>query len=179
MFPTKRQDQNWKGWYSKVFKNQTEEHLVNLCESNKFETQVIFPYSLHSYINQLAIILFPVQSMGNIKFKMTCYRVAADGCICREILIINVCWVSQSVIYQVLNVSAWWCVFFFKFNKEIISHCKKIRIVLLQVKDLIKIIIKFRPKNILYTFVRWTKHSFLRAQNVGHIVWKYSKKELI
>ena len=45
------------------------------------------------------------------------------------------------------------CVFL-KFNKEIISHCKKIRIVLLQVKDLIKIIIKFRPKNILYTSVR-------------------------
>ena len=79
IFPTKREDQNLKGCYSKVLKNQTEEHLVNLCESNKFETQVILPHSLHSYINELARILFPVQSMGNIKFKMTCYRVAADG----------------------------------------------------------------------------------------------------
>ena len=111
MFPTKRQDQNWNRWYSKVFKNQTEEHLVNLWESNKFETQVIIPHSLHNYNNELARISFPAQSMGNIIFKMTCYRVAADGCICMEILIINVCWVSQSVIYQVLNVSAWWCVF--------------------------------------------------------------------
>ena len=111
MFPTKRQDQNWNRWYSKVFKNQTEEHLVNLCKSNKFETQVILPHSLHSYNNELARILFPVQSMGKIKFKMTCNRVAADGCICIEILIINVCCVSQSVIYQVLYVSARWCFF--------------------------------------------------------------------
>ena len=111
MFPTKRQDQNWNRWYSKVFKNQTEEHLVNLCKSNKFETQVILPHSLHSYNNELARILFPVQSMGKIKLKMTCNRVAADGCICIEILIINVCCVSQSVIYQVLYVSARWCVF--------------------------------------------------------------------
>ena len=37
----KRQE-NWTGMYSKGLKNQIGQHLVNLCESNKLETQVVF-----------------------------------------------------------------------------------------------------------------------------------------
>ena len=37
----KRQE-NWTGMYSKGLMNQIGQHLVNLCESNKLETQVVF-----------------------------------------------------------------------------------------------------------------------------------------
>ena len=38
--PTKRQEENYIGRYSKGLSNQNGEHLVNLYESNNFETQV-------------------------------------------------------------------------------------------------------------------------------------------
>ena len=43
--PAKRQEENWKGRYSKGLKNQNGKYLEKLCESNNLETQVIFPYS--------------------------------------------------------------------------------------------------------------------------------------
>ena len=39
---TKRREENCTGSYSSGLKNQHEEHLANLCESNILETQVIF-----------------------------------------------------------------------------------------------------------------------------------------
>ena len=36
----KRQEENYTGKYSKGLRHQNGEHLVNLCESNNFETQV-------------------------------------------------------------------------------------------------------------------------------------------
>ena len=55
----KRQDENCTGSYSEGVRDQNVEHLVNLCESNNLETQVIFSYS------ELARILFPVKSTNN------------------------------------------------------------------------------------------------------------------
>ena len=43
--PTKRQEENYTGSYSKGLKNQNGEYLVNTYESNKLDTQVISFYS--------------------------------------------------------------------------------------------------------------------------------------
>ena len=37
----KRREKNFTGRYSRVLRNQNEEHSVNLCESNIIEMQVI------------------------------------------------------------------------------------------------------------------------------------------
>ena len=39
---SKRQEKNCPGNYSRRLRNQNGEHLVNLCESDILETQVIF-----------------------------------------------------------------------------------------------------------------------------------------
>ena len=89
--PAKRQEQIWKGWYSKGFRNKNEKHPVNICESNNFEKQVILPHSLYGFNSELARTLFSVESTGNIKFKMTCDRVTGDRCIWEEKPLINAC----------------------------------------------------------------------------------------
>ena len=63
--------------YSRGLRNQNGQQLVNLCESNILETQVIF----HIYRSQLASrTLFPVKS--SIQNKVTHHRVeVGDGCI--------------------------------------------------------------------------------------------------
>ena len=75
-------------------RNQNEEHFVNLCESNILETKVP---------SGLAWTLFPVESTSKVKIKITHHRVIGDGCIWEGISLINACWVSQSVFYQVLQ----------------------------------------------------------------------------
>ena len=61
---------NWAGRYSKGLRNQNGEHLVNLCESSNFETQVLVLY----IYSELARTLFPFKSKNNIKIKITCQR---------------------------------------------------------------------------------------------------------
>ena len=39
---SKRREENRTGRYSRGLKNQNEERLVNLCESNILETQIVF-----------------------------------------------------------------------------------------------------------------------------------------
>ena len=40
VLPAKRQEENCTGQYSKGLSNPDGKHLVNLCKSNKFQTQV-------------------------------------------------------------------------------------------------------------------------------------------
>ena len=40
LFPAKIKEEKCTGRYPKGLQNQNGEHLVNLCESNNFETQV-------------------------------------------------------------------------------------------------------------------------------------------
>ena len=39
----KRREENCTGRYSRGLRDLNEKHLVNLCESNILETQVMFP----------------------------------------------------------------------------------------------------------------------------------------
>ena len=57
------------------------------------------------HYNPIVRTLFPVESTNNIKFKKSCSRVIGDGCILDVMSFMNACFVSQSVIYQVLNGS--------------------------------------------------------------------------
>ena len=43
-----------------------------------------------------------IVATNNIKIKIT-HRVVGDGCIWEGISLMNACWVSQSVFYEVLN----------------------------------------------------------------------------
>ena len=47
--------------------------------------------------------LVSVESTNNIEIKVTRYRVIGDGYIWEGISLINPCWASESVFYQVLN----------------------------------------------------------------------------
>ena len=96
------------------------------------------------------------------------HRVIGDGCIWKGISLMNTCWVSQSVFYEVLNTVND-DVFKRKslFNGETMFHSalkrilKSCVILLLEVKDLIQIIVKFRAEKILCTFLSW--NIFLRG----------------
>ena len=63
----KKQEENCTGRYSKGLRNQNENDLVNLCESNNFETQVIGTPSLNNYNGELARTLIPAESTNNRK----------------------------------------------------------------------------------------------------------------
>ena len=76
VLPAKRQEENCTRRYSKVLRNQNEEHF---CESNNlYETQV---YSLY-------FILY-VESTNNRKVKVNSHRVIEYECIWEEISFIN------------------------------------------------------------------------------------------
>ena len=47
LLPAKIQEGSCTGRYSKGLRNQNGQHLVNLCKSNKLETQFIFPIAVH------------------------------------------------------------------------------------------------------------------------------------
>ena len=88
---------------------------------------------------------------------MTCHRVIGDECIWEIISLMNALMLAGSV-------NQW--------------SIKRIKVFLLQVKGLIKVIVKFRAENILCTYVSCTKH-FWGAQNNVHeddfvaiILWK-------
>ena len=77
------------------------------------------------------------------------------------ILLLNAYWVSQLVLYQVLNAvndslfkENVWSRNYISFEKD------NKKIVLLQVKGLTQIISKFRARKILYTLLLSTKHPF-------------------
>ena len=58
----------------------------------------------HPGINELVTILFfVVESTNNIKIEIRQHRVVGNGCIWEGILLVNACWVSQSVFCKVLN----------------------------------------------------------------------------
>ena len=61
---TKRWKEIFTEKYLRRLMNQNGEHLVSLCESDTFETQVIFPILARTL---LARTLFPVKSTNNIK----------------------------------------------------------------------------------------------------------------
>ena len=74
--------------------------------------------------SELARTLFPVEcsyllTANNIKIT---HRVVRDGCFWEGISLMNACWVSQSVFYEVLNIVS--DVFKIKclFNGEIMFH---------------------------------------------------------
>ena len=111
--------------------------------------------------SELARILFPAESTNNIKFKITHYRDIGDGCIWEVISLMNTCWFS--VLSLNFKCSQWWCV---KIKENVqwrsnISFKKDTeKVVLLQVKNLIQIIFKFRDEKILCTFLSCTKYHF-------------------
>ena len=108
--------------------------------------------------SELERTLFSVQSAtNNIQIKII-HRVVGDGCIWEGLSLINACWVSQSVFYEVLNavgddVFQRKCLF----NGEIMLHSAfnkdTEKVVLLEVKGLIQIIVKFRAEKILRMFL--------------------------
>ena len=77
---SKRQEKNCPGRYSRRLRNQNGEHLVNLCESDILETQVIFRIQGQNFTS-----LFSVESTNNIKTKITHQRVIGHGCNWEEI----------------------------------------------------------------------------------------------
>ena len=93
---------------------------------------------------------------NNIKIK-TIHRVGGNGCIWEGLSLINTSWVSQSLFYEVLNAVS--DVFKRKclFNGEIMLHSvfnkATDKVVLLEVKGLIQIIIKLRAEKILHAFL--------------------------
>ena len=74
---------------------------------------------------------------------------------------------SQSVSDRTSFKCQLWCVWKKKFNGEIIFHCRKWKIVLLQVKDLIKVSVKLWDEKIFCTFVSCTRHPF-EGHNIVH-----------
>ena len=62
VLPARRQEENYIKRYSKELINQNDKHLVNLCELNNFETQVIL---LNSY-SELARTLFSFGSTNDL-----------------------------------------------------------------------------------------------------------------
>ena len=74
----KRLQENCTRRYSRGLRNQNGEHLVNLCESNIFETQV-------------TRTLFPGESTNDIKIKITQHGVIGDGCIWEGISLMSTC----------------------------------------------------------------------------------------
>ena len=64
VLPAKIPEGNCTTRYSKGLKNQNWEHVRNLCEQNKLEAQVIFPYTA---VSELARALFLVESTNSTK----------------------------------------------------------------------------------------------------------------
>ena len=77
VLPAKRQDGNCKRRYSKGLRNQKEEHL---CKSNNLDE-----IQVYSLIYSISF----VESINNIKIKMTCHRVIGDGCIWKGTSLMN------------------------------------------------------------------------------------------
>ena len=101
---------------------------------------------------------------NNLKIKIICHRVIGNGCIWEEISPMNACRQSQSV--SVL--SSFKCrsvvVVFKKTWRNNISFKKKTeKIVLLQVKGLIQIIVKFRTDKYLCMFLSSNTNMVLRG----------------
>ena len=95
----------------------------------------------YKWFRQNFICCWKKLATNDIKIKIT-HRVVGDGSIWEGISLINVCWVSQSVFYEVLNVVSD-DVFNRKclFNGEIMFHLEfkkdTQKVVLLEVKGLI------------------------------------------
>ena len=101
---------------------------------------------------------------NNLKIKIICHRVIGNGCIWEEISPMNAYRQSQSV--SVL--SSFKCrsmmVVFKKTWRDNISFKKKTeKIVLLQVKGLIQIIVKFRTDKYLCMFLSSNTNMVLRG----------------
>ena len=94
----KRRDKNCSGRHSRGLRSQNWEHLVNLCESNILQKQVIFPIQGQNFISVL-----PGESTNDIEIKITHHRVIGNGCIWEIISLTNACRLSQQLLYQVLN----------------------------------------------------------------------------
>ena len=58
----------------------------------------------HSVYSEFARVLFPVENTNNIKIKVANYR--GDVWIRDRILLMNACWVCQSVSFQVFNAAS-------------------------------------------------------------------------
>ena len=72
-----RQEENCSGSCSGGLKNQIWERLVNLCESNILETQVIFPiYGLDRTLFQSTNNLKSFRSTNDMKIKITHHRIS-------------------------------------------------------------------------------------------------------
>ena len=91
VLPAQRQEENYAGRYWRGLRNQNGKYVVNLCKSNIIETTYW----------ELARTLLPVKSTNNI--KGTHHRVIGDWGIWERISLMNACWASQSVFYEVLN----------------------------------------------------------------------------
>ena len=74
--------------HRKVFEKINELKWRASCESDTFETQVIFPILARTL---LARTLFPVKSTNNIKIKIPHHRVIGDGCIWEGISLMKAC----------------------------------------------------------------------------------------
>ena len=111
MFPAKRWEGNWTGKYSRgnVRKSKWGGYYKSLW--------IKLPWSTN-YISWIARTLFPVESTVNIKIKITHHGFTGDQSILRGTSVMNACWVSQSVFYQVLNAVSSDCVFKRKFLME-------------------------------------------------------------
>ena len=95
---SKRREENCPGKYSRGLRNQNEEHLINLCESNILETQVIFPIKGQNFLS-----VFPVESTNDINIKITPKSFSYRRCMHLGMNITYEFLQSQSVFNQVLN----------------------------------------------------------------------------
>ena len=77
----------------------------------------------------------------------------------------NSCWVSESAFHQILNAVS--DSVKKKFDGETIFHWKRMKIMFLQVKGLIKVIVKFRVEKILYAL-----KSNILLMGMKYCVWK-------
>ena len=76
VLPAKRQDGNCTRRYSKGLRNQKEEHLCKSSNLMKYKSSLLYSISF-------------VESINNIKIKMTCHRVIGDGCIWKGTSLMN------------------------------------------------------------------------------------------
>ena len=106
---------------------------------------------LLTYVLHMIVKARTFESTYHIKIKITRHRVMEDACIWEGISLMNVCWVSQSVFYQILNAvsdavfkkNVWW-------RNNILFKKETEKIALLQVKGSIQIIVKFSTKKRFY-----------------------------